>query len=61
MCQHDAHSAIRSDVRGEELRIAITDLKLDRLFVVYAGTARIPLTDKIECLPFTEIAAEVSA
>lgn len=43
----------------KSMHIAITDLNLDRLFVVYPGTARIPLTDKIECLPFTEIASEV--
>lgn len=44
----------------KSMHIAITDLKLDRLFVVYPGTSRIPLTEKIECLPFTEIASEVS-
>ena len=44
----------------KSMHIALSDLKLDRLFVVYPGSARIPLTDKIECLPFTEIASELS-
>ena len=45
----------------KSMHIALSDLKLDRLFVVYPGVSRFPLTDKIECLPFTEIASEVSA
>ena len=44
----------------KSMHIALSDLKLDRLFVVYPGPVRIPLTENIECLPFTEIAAEVS-
>ncbi len=51
---HDAPTTSKS------MHVAMEDLKLDRLFVVYPGSVRIPLTDRIECVPFTEIASELS-
>ncbi len=39
------------------MRTALDDLQLDRLLVVYPGTQRYPLTDRVETLPFAEIAS----
>ena len=38
------------------MRIALDDLKLDRLMVVYPGERRFPLAEKIEAIPLAEIA-----
>lgn len=45
----DAPSTTRS------MHIALTDLQLDRLYVIYPGTVRYPLTDRIECLPLAAV------
>ena len=37
------------------MRTALDDLQLDRLVVVYPGTQRYPLTDRVETLPFAEL------
>jgi predicted AAA+ superfamily ATPase len=37
------------------LGIALTDLKLDRAFVVYPGTTRYPLSDRVQAIPLSEI------
>ncbi len=37
------------------LGIALTDLKLDRAFVVYPGATRYPLSDRVEAIPLSEI------
>ena len=37
------------------LGIALTDLKLDRAFVVYLGANRYPLSDRVEAIPLSEI------
>ena len=39
------------------MRIAIDDLKLDRLWVVYPGTARYSLSDRITVAPLVEVLA----
>lgn len=39
------------------MRIALDDLKLDRLHVVYPGARRYRLTDRIDAVPLAEIAA----
>lgn len=38
------------------MRIAMSDLQLDHLMVVYPGERRFPLADKIEAVPLREIA-----
>jgi uncharacterized protein len=38
------------------MRIALDDLKLDRLVVVYPGDRRYPLGDRVEVIPLTELA-----
>jgi hypothetical protein len=38
------------------MRIAMADLRLDALFVLYPGAKRYTLTDRIEVLPATSIA-----
>jgi hypothetical protein len=38
------------------MRIAMTDLKLDALFVLYPGSKRYALADRVEALPATAIA-----
>jgi len=38
------------------MRIAMSDLKLDVLFVIYPGSKRYTLTDRIEVLPATSVA-----
>lgn len=37
------------------MQIAMTDLKLDRIAVIYPGLKRYPLTDKIEAVPLQEL------
>jgi predicted AAA+ superfamily ATPase len=37
------------------MRIALSDLKLDRLIVAYPGTTRYPLADKVEAVPLPEL------
>ena len=37
------------------LKIALTNLKLDRAFVVYLGTTRYPLSDRVEAIPLSKI------
>jgi len=46
-----------SDAPGmtRSLGIALTDLKLDRVFVIYPGTTRYPLSDHVEAIPLSEI------
>jgi len=39
------------------MRIALTDLKLDRLVVVYPGEHRYPLADRVEVVPLVELVA----
>lgn len=40
---------------SKSMHVAIDDLKLEHLWVVYPGTLRYPLTDKITALPLQEI------
>ena len=42
----------------KSMRVAMTDLKLKRLFVVYPGTRRFELDDDIIALPLTGLLAE---
>jgi hypothetical protein len=37
------------------MQIAMEDLKLDRIAVIYPGLKRYPLTDKIEAVPLQEL------
>lgn len=37
------------------MHIAMEDLELDRLFVIYPGSRRYALGDKAECIPITEV------
>ena len=37
------------------LRTALNDLRLDKIFVVYPGNTRYPLSDQIEAIPLSEI------
>jgi len=39
------------------MRIAIKDLRLERLVVLYPGAIRFPLADKVEAVPLRELAA----
>ncbi len=39
------------------MRIALDDLKLDRLVIVYPGIRAYPLTDRVEALPLAALAA----
>ena len=39
------------------MRIALTDLKLDRLLVAYPGERRYSLTDRVEVVPLSELVA----
>jgi predicted AAA+ superfamily ATPase len=43
------------------MRIALNDLKLDRLVVVYPGDRRYALGDRVEVIPLTELAEPGSA
>ncbi len=42
------------------MRIALADLRLDRLMVVYPGERRFPLADRVEAVPLAEIAVSSS-
>ena len=44
----------------KSMRVAMTDLKLKRLFVVYPGTRRFELDDAIIALPLTGLLEESS-
>ena len=37
------------------MRIALADLKLHRLYVVYPGEKRYPLGDKVSVVPLVEV------
>ena len=37
------------------MRIALEDLKLERIAIIYPGKKRYPLSKKIEVVPFDEI------
>lgn len=39
----------------KSMHVAMSDLKLNRLAVVYPGTRRYPLADQVEAVPLTEI------
>ena len=41
------------------MRVAMTDLKLDELYVVYPGEKRYPLADKVTVVPLAEFAGAV--
>jgi predicted AAA+ superfamily ATPase len=41
------------------MRIALEDLKLDRLVVVYLGERRYPLTDRVEVIPLEQMEADL--
>jgi len=43
------------------MRIAIKDLRLDRLVVLYPGTLRFPLAEKVEAVPLRAIAEGIRA
>ncbi len=38
------------------MRIAMTDLELDRMIVIYPGARRYPLAEKVEVVPLVEVA-----
>ena len=40
----------------KSMRIALSDLELDRIAVIYPGEKRYPLTDRIEVVPLIELA-----
>lgn len=39
------------------MRIAVTDLELERLIILYPGPRRFPLADRVEAVPLAEVAA----
>jgi len=39
------------------MRIALTDLKLDRLLVVYPGEQRYALDDRVDVVPLAQLVA----
>jgi len=43
------------------MRIALNDLKLDQLMVVYPGERRFPLAEKVEAVPLAAIVAARSS
>lgn len=43
------------------MRIALTDLELDHLVVIYPGTRAYPLTDRVTVLPLTQLTQGVHA
>ena len=43
------------------MRIALADLKLDRLVVAYPGEHRYPLSDRAEVMPLAELVAAGNA
>ncbi len=48
----------RQDAPGmtKSMHVALSDLALDKLFVVYPGSRRYALEKRVECIPFAEIA-----
>ena len=40
----------------KSMRVALADLALERLFVVYPGVRRLVLDDRITALPFSQLA-----
>jgi predicted AAA+ superfamily ATPase len=42
------------------IRIALTDLKLDRVIVVYPGDRRFSLADQVEAMPLKDITTDES-
>ena len=42
------------------MRIALTDLKLDRLLVVYPGEQRYALGDRVEVVPLAQLVARTT-
>lgn len=48
----------RADAPGvtPSIRIALADLGLERVAVVYPGARRFPLTEKVEAVPVDELA-----
>lgn len=44
----------------KSMKSALADLRLDRLFVVHAGTARFPLGRKVEALPLEDCLRELA-
>ena len=42
------------------MRIALSDLDLKKIFVIYPGERRYTLADKVEAIPFGEILAKDS-
>jgi predicted AAA+ superfamily ATPase len=45
----------------KSMHIAIDDLKMERLFVVYPGSRTLPLGDRIEALPLSEMPSVATA
>jgi uncharacterized protein len=43
----------------QSMHIALADLKLDKLIVVYPGDRRYPLADRVEVIPLVELAIDV--
>jgi hypothetical protein len=43
----------------KSMRIAATDLKLDKLYVVYPGTERFPLDKDVEAVPLSAFLGEI--
>ncbi len=41
------------------MRIAMSDLKLDRLFVVYPGERRYALAPRVEAIPLAELGPDL--
>ena len=39
------------------MHIALADLKLDALYVVYPGSLRYPLADRVEAVPLAAVAS----
>ncbi len=39
----------------QSMHVAQTDLRLDKLYVIYPGERRYPLAPKAECVPFSEL------
>lgn len=40
----------------KSMHVALTDLKLNKLYVIYPGEHRYALVPKVECVPFTQLA-----
>jgi hypothetical protein len=41
------------------MRTALTDLKLDRLMVIYPGDRRYPLADRVDVIPAASLANDI--